>query len=91
MKRPYSIAYGKTDEHSKQLEVGLKKLGPDFIAEICPVCMGHGQHEQTYTLGCDLGYIKMMGVCDWCNGTGLLQGTVEAPLSVVNQVLNAGS
>jgi DnaJ-class molecular chaperone len=74
---------------NKTLSDGLRALGKNFNADICSVCEGVGQLEQTYTAGCGMGSYRSMGKCDWCNGTGLIQNDAPAPLSVLNQVMQA--
>lgn len=83
----YSIA---SEEHAEGLKRGLACLPPDFAARICGVCDGRGEYRQIYTAGCGGGYFKSMGACDYCDGTGLMQGRAPAPASVREQVLNAG-
>ena len=89
MFRPY-----RTSEQIKsevaQLERGLKKLGPTFIAELCGMCEARGQYQQTYCDGPN-GSFRMMGDCDYCQGYGLRIGIKPAPSSVYEQVMNAGS
>jgi hypothetical protein len=85
----WSIAYGHEKEHAADLRAGLKVLPEGFCARICPLCDGEGQRQQTYTRGCGMGYSTMVGGCDYCDGTGLLQGTEPAPSSVRVQVLEA--
>lgn len=85
----YSIAYGRTKEHAAALARGLTKLGATFIATVCPLCKGEGQRLQVYTNGCGMGTSRLMGGCDYCDATGLLQGSKPAPSSVREQVLNA--
>jgi DnaJ-class molecular chaperone len=86
MMAAFSIAYGRTKEHADALKLGLSKMPPDFCAIICQVCDGEGQYRQTYCDGPN-GYFKTMGGCDYCDGTGLLQGRKPAPASVRAQVL----
>lgn len=92
-KRPYAYAKiegnGNVDAHAEQLKRGLARL-PHMIAHICPLCEGRGEREQNYIVGCGGGMCRMTGVCDWCDGSGLLQNDNAAPNSVVNQVLVAG-
>lgn len=90
MPHGYSIAYGHTKEHAAALKRGLLAL-PGFLAHICGACDGEGQSLQHYNAGCGAGMVRMMGGCDWCDGMGLRQGDKPAPVSVVNQVLQAGS
>ena len=85
----FSIAYGNTKKHADALRAGLQKLPVGFIAQVCPICAGHGEYRQTYTAGCGGGYHHLMGGCDYCDGTGLLQGNKPAPSSVREQVLVA--
>lgn len=86
----YSIAYGRTREHADELKRGLEALGPGFLAQLCPICEGEGQYRQHYNMGCGQGMSRMMGGCDYCGKLGLLQGGKPAPLSVMNQVIEAG-
>lgn len=88
MPAAWSIAYGREDEHAAELKRGLEQL-PDFAAAICFACDGKGQYRQTFTAGCGRGYYKTMSGCDYCDGTGLLQGSKPAPASVREQVLVA--
>lgn len=85
----FSIAYGREAKHADELKRGLERLPYNFVARVCPSCEGEGRRDQTYTAGCGGGYFSMKGGCDWCDGTGLLQGTKAAPASVRNQVLCA--
>lgn len=85
----YSIAWGRTEEHAAALKRGLERLPEGFRAKVCFACEGHGECEQLYTAGCGGGYYRSKGRCDWCAGTGLLQGTAAAPASVREQVLFA--
>lgn len=89
--RSSSIAYGRTAEHAKQLAAGLARLPAGFIAEVCPLCKGEGERSQLFTAGCGGGYHRSIAGCDFCDGTGLLQGTKPAPDSVREQVLNAAN
>ena len=89
MTRPFSIAYGHTAEHAAQLVRGLECLPANFIAAVCDICKGHGEYKQTYTAGCGMGSYRSTGGCDYCDGTGLLQGSKPAPDSVRNQVIEA--
>lgn len=86
----YSIAYGRTKEHADELRRGLEVLGPNFLANLCPLCEGHGQYRQTYNMGCGMGMSRSMGGCDCCGKLGLMQAGKPAPLSVMYQVINAG-
>jgi hypothetical protein len=86
----YSIAYGRTEEHAKELRRGLEALGPNFLAQLCPLCNGEGQYRQVYNLGCGQGMTRSLGGCDYCGKLGLLQGSKPAPLSVMYQVIEAG-
>jgi DnaJ-class molecular chaperone len=85
----YSIAYGRTREHAEELRSGLATLSTGFLARICPLCDGEGQRRQHYNIGCGQGMTTMVGRCDYCDGTGLMQGSKPAPVSVREQVLNA--
>lgn len=85
----WSIAYGRTKEHAAQLRAGLAALPSSFAARVCGSCNGEGQYEQTFTAGCGGGYYHSMSGCDYCDGTGLMQGRQPAPASVRGQVLNA--
>jgi hypothetical protein len=89
----FYIPYGEGEEHAKTLKNGLAALPSDFRAELCFMCEGIGEYEQTYTVGCGGGYYRSMGKCDYCGGIGLRQGDgfiAPAPLSVLEQVLVAG-
>lgn len=86
----FSIAYGQTAEHAETLTKGLARLGPNFLATICPICKGFGECQQRYTAGCGSGSYTTVGGCDYCGATGPLQGNREAPDSVREQVLIAG-
>lgn len=86
----WSIAYGREAEHAEALKRGLAALPHNFVAELCDVCKGRGEYEQTFTNGCGMGYSRMRSGCDYCDGTGMLQGGKAAPASVREQVLNAG-
>lgn len=91
--RGFHIQYGKEEEHASLLRAGLAALPVDFRASVCFLCNGLGQHEQTYTAGCGGGYYKANGPCEACGSTGLRQGDgyrAPAPVSVIEQVLNAG-
>jgi DnaJ-class molecular chaperone len=76
-------------DHATKLRAGLAALGSGFLASICGICKGEGQHGQTYTVGCGGGYFRMRGDCEYCDGQGLTQYYRPAPRSVVNQVLVA--
>jgi DnaJ-class molecular chaperone len=89
MSSAWSIAYGREAEHAVRLKQGLAALPRGFVAEICWACHGRGEREQTFTAGCGGGYYKIHAGCDYCDGTGLLQGDKPAPASVREQVLNA--
>lgn len=88
MTAAYSIAYGRTAEHAASLKRGLARLPSNFAAEICWACDGAGERKQTFTAGCGGGYFSSMSGCDYCDGTGLLQGDKPAPASVREQVIN---
>jgi rubrerythrin len=77
------ITYGTEKEHATKLKRGLKKLGNNFVAEICYWCEGTGRHdfEQCHVCGRDKQYGTSLG---------LLCGLKPASDSVVNQVLIAG-
>lgn len=87
----FSIAHGRTAEHAAQLRRGLAQLGPGFCAELCGVCLGEGEYRQRFTAGCGGGSFLSMSGCDYCDGTGLMQGRSFAPVSVREQVLRAGA
>lgn len=87
--RAYSIAHGRSEDHAIELKGGIAKLPTGFAASVCEICDGRGEYKQTYTHGCGRGYYSSMGSCDYCDGTGLLQGSRPAPDSVREQVLNA--
>lgn len=87
----FSIARGCEVEHAAALKRGIEALPHEFAASVCSTCKGRGSYEQTYTAGCGGGYYRSQGGCDYCDGTGLIQGTKPAPASVRNQVLCAAS
>lgn len=87
----FRIPYGHEIKHAAALSAGLACLPSGFSAVLCEVCNGHGQYEQTYTAGCGGGYFRMKGACNCCEETGLLQNGRPAPISVIHQVLNAGT
>lgn len=89
MPAAWSIAYGREQEHAAELKAGLARLPSEFIARICILCGGAGQRRQMFTAGCGGGYYHAMSGCDYCDGTGLLQGSEPAPASVREQVLQA--
>lgn len=66
--------------HAWRLRAGLAALSKGFMAEICTGCDGTG--SANWQKG-------PWEVCPICNGAGLLQGHIEAPPSVLHQVLNA--
>jgi DnaJ-class molecular chaperone len=84
----WSIAHGNEKEHAESLTRGLARLPHDFMARVCPLCEGEGRRRQRYCDGPN-GAFTMMGGCDYCDGTGLLQGNSPAPSSVRSQVLAA--
>lgn len=90
MRRVYSLAHGHEEEHAARLVAGLARLPTDYVARLCYLCRGHGCYMQRYGVGCGGGYYRSIGACEICDGTGLLQHDVPAPMSVVNQVLQAG-
>lgn len=81
--------WGMNDEHAKRLKLGLARMKPGFLAEICWACKGTGRYEQSYNAGCGMGYYRMNGDCEYCKSRGLLMAAGPAPLSVVNQVIVA--
>lgn len=42
---------------------------PEYV-EVCPVCNGAGEYEQTYTAGCGGGYYRSLGPCECCTEKG---------------------
>jgi hypothetical protein len=88
VKRVYGLRHGskERDEHALALRHGLALLGPGFVCSLCWRCKGRcidpsGHGEYA---------------CDYCNGTGLLQGDDNIRLmpafdSQRNQVLVAAS
>lgn len=72
----------------KALIAGLERLGPRFLAEICYRCDGRGE---MYIDHCPGGYYWSTGLCDGCDGSGLIQGRNPAPRSVVEQVKRAAA
>ena len=80
----YSLAWGRTAKHSADLEQGLRNMPYGFLAKMCWCCKGRGEYEQRYIEG------RFNGVCDTCNGGGLIYHSGNAaPVTVVNQVLNS--
>jgi len=76
------ITYGEEEAHAAKLRVGLAKLGPNFVAEVCWWCNGTGRHNYEH---CDVcGKSKFYGTA-----LGLLINNEPAPESVVNQVIVA--
>lgn len=67
-------------DYASRLSIGLSRCGPDFLAEICPSCDG---------TGCPTWSATPYDACPTCNASGLLQAGIEAPPSVLNQVLIA--
>lgn len=86
----YFIPFGKKEEHVRRIADGLAKMSPGFLAEVCWCCGGKGSYQQTYTAGCGMGTFRSDGDCEKCVGRGLLVANSAAPLSVLNQVLEAG-
>lgn len=86
----YHIPWGEGDSHLKRLTDGMVKMPPGFLAEVCWCCGGNGSYKQTYTVGCGMGTYRSSGSCEKCVGRGLLVANSAAPLSVLNQVLEAG-
>ena len=89
--QPFFIPFGQEAAHAAALKLGLSRLRPDYIAEVCGICNGRGEYDQSYTAGCGGGYYRSSGPCDYCERTGLTQRNRPAPGSVVNQVLVAAS
>ena len=93
MGRPYSIAYGREEEHAAELRAGIAKMVEGFTAYVCEMCEGRGERREMFTAGCGGGYFRAMTGCDYCDGTGLCQGAFRlhspAPASVREQVLTA--
>jgi hypothetical protein len=89
MTAAWSIAYGHEEAHASALKLGIATLPVGFLASVCELCGGTGNRRQMFTAGCGSGYYHAMRGCDYCDGTGLLQGTVPAPASVRAQVLTA--
>jgi hypothetical protein len=87
----FSIAHGREDEHAAELKRGLSRMPSGFVAQVCWACDGRGARRQTYTAGCGGGYYSAMGGCDFCDGTGLMQGAKPAPASVRAQLLIAAA
>lgn len=83
----YSIAYGREKTHAAALKLGLSSLPPNFVAEVCGVCLGEGAYRQLFNAGCGGGMYYMYSGCDYCDGTGLTVAGRPAPSSVVAQVL----
>ena len=83
-KRTYGIVHGSRErqEHARALAHGCDLLGPDFACSPCPMCNGV----------CVSKYSEGFG-CDYCSGTGLVQGGGAAPAfdSQRHQVLVAAS
>ena len=54
---------------------------------ICLLCNGAGEREQSYNLGCGLGFSRFVGKCDHCYGDGVvMQDGSRCPKSVINQI-----
>lgn len=70
--RHFGIRHGATeaDQHALALKHGLALLGPDFVCSICWKCHGRGVPDREY----ERGALS----CDWCCGTGLVQGHIGA-------------
>lgn len=85
----YSIAHGRAQEHADDLRRGLAALPTEFYADVCGLCDGLGEYKQRFTAGCGGGTFLSIGGCPMCDGTGLMQGSNSAPMSVRNQVLVA--
>ncbi|MDR6952333.1 hypothetical protein J2X65_001688 [Ancylobacter sp. 3268] len=66
--------------HAAQLTAGLARLPVNFMAGLCDGCKGTG--SPTWQA-------SPYEPCPICNASGLLQGDIEAPPSVLNQVLVA--
>jgi DnaJ-class molecular chaperone len=77
-----------TTTYAQCLKRGLAALLANFTAVICDVCHGRGEYQQTYVAGCGDDCFKALGVCEYCSGTGLLQGRKPASGSVAFQVIN---
>lgn len=87
--RMFSVAQGRAAEHAEDLKRGLEILGPRFVANLCVFCNGRGERQQFYTAGCGHGHFRSIGVCDYCDGSGLSQQGKPAAESILNQVLEA--
>lgn len=81
-KRIYPATCRSTEQaaYARRLVLGLSRCGPDFLAEVCPSCDGTG--SPTWSA-------SPYDACPSCNASGLLQAGIEAPPSVLNQVLTA--
>lgn len=86
---PYGYAYLHGRNQAIVLMNGRARMPANFVARLCGVCSGAGVYKQTYTAGCGLGYYQSEGQCDNCDGYGLMVGDKPAPISVVNQVIEA--
>jgi len=38
---------------------------PEYV-RLCPMCKGAGEYEQTYNLGCGMGFMPLEGGCEIC-------------------------
>lgn len=79
----------RTEAYVATLKRGIENLGPDFNARVCGRCDGMGRVRAMFTAGCGGGYYVGSEDCDSCGSTGLCQGDSQAPISVLNQVLEA--
>lgn len=80
--QPETTSNAEQARHARQLEQGLARLGSGFRATICPSCCGTGSPKWQQS---------PFKACPLCTASGLLQGSIEAPPSVVAQVLSAAT
>lgn len=89
--RRWHIPYDRRHEHAAALRAGMTCMPANFVAQVCPICDGKGEYEQTFRAGCGGGYYRSGGDCAYCQETGMVIITGHpAPVSVVEQVLTAG-
>ena len=62
------------DELHKAMDFMDLKL-PKYV-QLCPICDGRGEYQQSYNAGCGGGMYRSTGPCDYCKIDGLwYQGT----------------
>lgn len=80
-------------ELAKEKEALLRTKLPTYV-EVCGICDGKGEYEQTYTAGCGGGYYRSSGPCWKCGkgepwkGVGYVYKATGEPVpqSVLNQI-----